>query len=164
MTALDARALANRHLTCDFCGVVPPMLFLPEKYAGVFCKACVGDVVKPAPVKLASDEEAGYVDIGRKFLIEDRLRCCTGAGARTEVGWQPLGKYLRQTPQLHRLGQIIVHPFTQASIPVARHRIRRHGDDGDIRSHRRANGASGLVAVHHGHLAIHQYQVVPALL
>ncbi len=52
---IDARAVSNRHLTCDFCGLVPPMLYLPEKYAGVFCKACVGDVVRPAPVTLAAD-------------------------------------------------------------------------------------------------------------
>jgi hypothetical protein len=70
----DARAVSNRFLACDWCGLTPGTLYLPEKYAGVFCEACVSEVVNPAPVTLAADEEAGYVDIGRKLDAYLRTR------------------------------------------------------------------------------------------
>jgi len=71
---MDARAVRNRFLACDWCGMTPDKLYLPEKYAGVFCEACVSEVVNPAPVTLAADEEAGYVDIGRKLDAYLRTR------------------------------------------------------------------------------------------
>jgi len=71
---MDARAVRNRFLACDWCGMTPDKLYLPEKYAGVFCEACVSEVVNPAPDTLAADEEAGYVDIGRKLDAYLRTR------------------------------------------------------------------------------------------
>lgn len=64
---IDARAVSNRHLTCDFCGIIPATLYLPTNNAGVFCERCLAGVLNPPPVTLAADEEAGYVDLGRKL-------------------------------------------------------------------------------------------------
>jgi hypothetical protein len=71
---IDARAVSNRFLACDWCGLTPGTLYLPERYAGVFCRDCLTDVVNPAPVKLTSDAEDGYVDIGRKLDAYLRTR------------------------------------------------------------------------------------------
>ena len=71
---MDARAVSNRFLACDWCGLTPGTLYLPANRAGVFCRNCLTDVLTPAPMKLASDEEAGYVDIGRKLDAYLRTR------------------------------------------------------------------------------------------
>lgn len=63
-----ALAVSNRWLPCDFCGVTPCTLYLPEGRCGVFCQDCVGDVLNPPPPKpvtLAKDGMPADNDIGR---------------------------------------------------------------------------------------------------
>jgi hypothetical protein len=67
-----ARAIRNRSLTCDWCGEVPPWIYLPPSHAGVFCETCVGDVMSPppkAPVALARDgmPSDDVVELSRKL-------------------------------------------------------------------------------------------------
>lgn len=64
----DARAVSNRHLSCDWCGSIPATLFLPTNRAGVFCEECLVGVLDPPAVELATDDaEAGFVAIGKKL-------------------------------------------------------------------------------------------------
>ena len=65
---------------------------------------------------------------------------------------------------LHRLGEKVVHSLANASVTVTRHRIGREGDDGNEGIAPLANPARSFVAVHHRHLAVHQDQIVSALL
>jgi hypothetical protein len=44
----DARAIQNRTLACDWCGKVPPWLYLPAHHNGVFCRECCADVMSPS--------------------------------------------------------------------------------------------------------------------
>ena len=66
-----ARPVRNRRLTCDFCGEVPPVLYLPHRYNGVFCKGCLADVLNPPPksqVRIWDGEPADdFVGIGKKM-------------------------------------------------------------------------------------------------
>jgi hypothetical protein len=65
---IDARAVSNRFLACDWCGLTPDKLYLPANRAGVFCRDCVGDVLNPPPPKpvtLAKDGMPADNDIGR---------------------------------------------------------------------------------------------------
>jgi hypothetical protein len=64
----EARAVSNRFLACDWCGLTPDKLYLPATRAGVFCRDCVGDVLNPPPPKpvtLAKDGMPADNDIGR---------------------------------------------------------------------------------------------------
>ena len=61
-----------------------------------------------------------------------------------------------------RLGNVSVHSGLQAALPVPRHRMRGHGDNGQVLSGGRLllpDGGGGLKAVHDGHLNVHQDQV-----
>jgi hypothetical protein len=42
------RPIHNRTLSCDWCGKVPPWLYLPPRHAGVFCRECCADVMSPS--------------------------------------------------------------------------------------------------------------------
>lgn len=86
-----ARALRNRHTTCDWCGEVPALLYLPLKFNGAFCKACVVDVLNPPPPKpirlapdgLPSDDVAATLrklDAYLRKRPEEPHFCGTGRG------------------------------------------------------------------------------------
>ena len=77
---------------------------------------------------------------------------------------RPLRKHVRQLRHLHRLREEVVHSRANASVTVTRHRIGREGDDGKEGIAPLANPARGFVAVHHRHFAVHQDQIVSALL
>lgn len=67
----DARKIPNIRLECDWCGEVPPWLYLPHRKTGVFCQACVVDVLNPpAPIqrRVCDGQEAdGFVEISKKL-------------------------------------------------------------------------------------------------
>lgn len=69
----DARRIRNLRLTCDWCGEVPPLLYLPCAHSGVFCRKCVTDVlnrsgIPPKRVCIRDGEEVdGFVEVGRKL-------------------------------------------------------------------------------------------------
>ena len=77
---------------------------------------------------------------------------------------EPLRQYFRKPPDFKRLREKVVHSLANAPIPFTRHRMGGDGDNRHLRIARIANSARRLVAVHHGHLAIHQDQVVLAVL
>mmetsp|Transcript_14755 Transcript_14755/g.39386 ORF Transcript_14755/g.39386 Transcript_14755/m.39386 type:complete len:322 (+) Transcript_14755:1809-2774(+) len=65
----------------------------------------------------------------------------------------------------HGLRQVVSHPVRHALVAVARHRVRRQRDDRRRLEPkpllRTADETASLVAVHDGHVAIHEDQVVP---
>ena len=72
-----------------------------------------------------------------------------------------------QQGAIERFGHVIVHAGIQALLAVASHCIRRHGNDRNALATRcfvLTLDASGRIAVHHRHLAIHQYRVESLLL
>ena len=60
------------------------------------------------------------------------------------------------------LGDVVVHAGVEAALAITLHRVGGHGDDDDVAIGRLAAADlfGGLVAVHHGHLAIHENEVV----
>ena len=69
-----------------------------------------------------------------------------------------------QFVRLDRLGDIGIHPGVQAASHVARHDERGHGHDRDMGIEHPSLAAPDetrrLEAVHLGHLAIHEHQIV----
>ena len=59
-------------------------------------------------------------------------------------------------------GDVVVHAGIEAALAIALHRVGGHGDDDDVTTGRlsAADLFGGLVAVHDGHLAIHEDEVV----
>ncbi len=56
---------------------------------------------------------------------------------------------------------MVVHAGLEAAAPVGLHRVRGHRDDGQARVPRiGAQAARGRLAVHHGHLHVHEHHVV----
>jgi len=63
---------------------------------------------------------------------------------------------------LDRLGHIIIHSGQEASFAVALHCVSRHCNDRNASAaagFAGADGAGGFIAVHLGHLHVHQHQV-----
>lgn len=72
-----ARSIRNSRLTCDWCGITPDALYLPERHTGAFCVDCVVDVLNPAahkPVKFAPDGEPVEDDLGVIRKLDAYLR------------------------------------------------------------------------------------------
>jgi hypothetical protein len=60
------------------------------------------------------------------------------------------------------LGKVVVHAGVKATLTISLHGVGGHGDDDDVAIWRlgAADLFGGLVAVHNGHLAIHEDEVV----
>ncbi|MNT40022.1 hypothetical protein D3C72_1763140 [compost metagenome] len=57
---------------------------------------------------------------------------------------------------------MVHHAGLDHLLPVTGHGVGRHGDDGQAgKLRQRAQVAGGRVAVHHGHLAVHEHAVEP---
>ena len=89
------------------------------------------------------------------------------AGVAAVAGWRSPEVELAfdggdQMRRLDRFRDIRVHAGLQAALAIAVHGVGRHGDDRQIRSQRGspANQAGGFEAVEHGHLDVHQHQIV----
>src|ERR1700722_3232752 len=66
--------------------------------------------------------------------------------------------------QPNRLGDEVIHARGHAALTVAFHRSGGHGDDRNMTPgtlFQLTNGLRGLVAIHLGHLAVHEDGVVP---
>ncbi len=80
-----ARAVRNRTLTCDSCGVTPEVLYLPDRVTGVYCEACIADAMKPREPWTPEDDK-WVTEVYRKanaFLRDrpvDPHFCGTGRG------------------------------------------------------------------------------------
>ena len=62
---------------------------------------------------------------------------------------------------IDRLGDVVVHSRSQAHFPIARHRVRRHGNDpGPVVRHGVDDAPARLQPVHLRHLYVHQDDVV----
>ncbi len=64
-----------------------------------------------------------------------------------------------------RLGQIIAHPGVQAAFPISTHRVGGQRDDGKRQVRTTllfldSDAARRFIAVHNGHLAVHEYEIV----
>ena len=67
----------------------------------------------------------------------------------------------------HRLRDVVVQAGRETPLAVALHGIGRQGDDGDATgcaSFLGADRARGLEAIHVGHLAIHEHQIVDGVI
>ena len=70
----------------------------------------------------------------------------------------------KQLVRVDGFGKVAVHARFQAQVAVAAHGVGRHGQHGQIRPGRvLAQKPGGGQAVHHGHLHVHQHQVVGGL-
>ncbi len=66
-----------------------------------------------------------------------------------------------QSRRVHGLGDEVIHPGLQAVLPVLFHGIGRHRHDGQAQAlGQLPDGAGGAQSIHHGHLHVHQHQVV----
>ena len=112
----------------------------------------------------------------RLFRIEDEGRClgrcfCRAGRCRGKLrhGHYATSQTLDQANHLlgiDRLGKVAIHSRRQAAIPVALHRMGRHGDDRHPAAavFALADGSRGFQAVHARHLHVHQDHVVAVLL
>ena len=63
--------------------------------------------------------------------------------------------------QLKGFAHVVVHTSGQTRFAVAGHGVGRHGHNGQLAQVQAiANGVRGLQTIQHGHLHVHQYQVV----
>ena len=60
------------------------------------------------------------------------------------------------------LGDVVVHSGFDAALAIGLHSVSSHGDDDGVAAGRlgAADLFGGLIAIHHGHLAIHENEVV----
>lgn len=75
-----ARPVTNLrgHLTCDYCGLGPEMVYLPSAFNGVFCQACLPDVLNRVRPKCGDSALEARID---RFLAKynaDPVLCGTG--------------------------------------------------------------------------------------
>ncbi len=85
-----------------------------------------------------------------------RRRRCRGVLARL----RPARQGGEQRIRIDRLGHVVVHAGVQAALPLLHQRVRRHGDDREVLESRvRAQQPGRRVAVHLGHLQVHQDDV-----
>ena len=102
-----------------------------------------------------------------------RQGVCGGGGWVREFGGACAGKvageHIGECVKIDGLGKIIIHPGGEAIVAVAFHSVGGEGDDGDVRCRaavlrgglfQAADLAGGFEAVHFGHLAVHEDQVV----
>ena len=138
----------RRLFNCDGKSSRKPLTIVPAS-----CRSPMSRFSKASASKIAMPGSATALFGGLDRTLTGEVR----SGA-------PLGKHFGKSLQVHWLREIVVHPFANASVPVARHRAGREGDDWNPWMRRLADAAGRFEAVHHRHLAVHQHQIVSAML
>ena len=117
-----------------------------------------GDDAQPLRVVAHQPAQGGRVEPGqrRRNSMPGRI-----AGGRGVMPGQHLLQGAVEQVRIHRLRVHRVHAGRETALAILRRRVGRHAQDRlALQARVRADAARGLVAVHAGHLHVHDHQVV----